>query len=336
MSDALREALESAYVEPATEEVNTDIAADAPVAEEPIGRSRDDRGRFSAKDTAVEPAAPAAAPAAPIPDQGSAPAPEPALQPLAAPDRWSAEWKTKFSALPRDAQQLLLDREGEYNKGFTQTSQELASLKKQYEPIETLIAPRRQAWQAQGANEAQMMEHLFGLSDFADKDPAGFIQWFAKERGIALDGQPAQQPDSALDQRLRALETGIQQEKQATLQRQIDDFASNHEHFEAVRQDMGALMQAGRAKDLDSAYEMAVWANPQTREALLKAQQEAAATAQQAEEAQRQEKAREAANKALKTAGTQLSTKAPLNAGAGRPSSLREALAKTADKINLN
>jgi hypothetical protein len=52
---------------------------------------------------------------------------------------------------------------------------------------------------------------------------------------------------------------------------------------------MAALLQAGQAKDLQDAYEQAVWANPQTRTSLIaQQQQEAKAKATQTAQAAKQ------------------------------------------------
>ncbi|NBW77325.1 MAG: hypothetical protein EBR34_16255, partial [Sphingomonadaceae bacterium] len=53
---------------------------------------------------------------------------------------------------------------------------------------------------------------------------------------------------------------------------------------EAVRVHMGALMQQGLAKDMEDAYQQAIWANPQVREKVL-AEQTAAADAKRLAEA---------------------------------------------------
>jgi len=42
-----------------------------------------------------------------------------------------------------------------------------------------------------------------------------------------------------------------------------------HEHFEAVRQEMGRLIQAGSAQTLQDAYDKAFWSLPETRAQLL-------------------------------------------------------------------
>jgi hypothetical protein len=89
-------------------------------------------------------------------------------------------------------------------------------------------------------------------------------------------------------------QTQEQQREQQALNSQLAEFAAdpNHSHFEAVRGYMGALIQAGHAPDLKSAYEQAVWANPATRASVL-AQQQAA---QRAEADQKAKAAKKAAS----------------------------------------
>jgi hypothetical protein len=67
-----------------------------------------------------------------------------------------------------------------------------------------------------------------------------------------------------------------QQYEQQQLNSQIAAFSEGKEHFDAVREDMAALLQADRAPDLDTAYDMAIWARPDLRSGLLQQQTRAA------------------------------------------------------------
>ena len=78
-----------------------------------------------------------------------------------------------------------------------------------------------------------------------------------------------------------------------------DDGQPLRPHFEAVRSNMAALFQSGAAKDLQHAYEMAVWSNPDTRKLMMEQRD-----AQQ--EAERIAAAKEAAKKANRAKGTQV------------------------------
>ena len=78
---------------------------------------------------------------------------------------------------------------------------------------------------------------------------------------------------SRYQQAAQAAETTIKEFAEA----KGEDGAPLYPHFDAVKVQMGALMQSGAADDLKSAYEQAIWTQPALREQLTKAQQEAAA-----------------------------------------------------------
>jgi galactokinase len=88
----------------------------------------------------------------------------------------------------------------------------------------------------------------------------------------------------------------------ARVQESIAAFASDpkHPHFPTVRTMMGALMQAGTAKDLDTAYEMACRAHPEVFKAI---QQTEAETKAKAEAQERAKAAASAKTKAVSVRG---------------------------------
>jgi hypothetical protein len=155
------------------------------------------------------------------------------------------------------------------------------------------------------------------------------VRQFAQRLGVDVGGAGEQPSDQAkVDPRIAELERTVhemrdqaraQAEQQVAQHRQsaqakIDAFreakdgsgAALHPHYEAVKAVMGALMatanQSGEALTLEDAYERAVWSRPDLREALTKAQQEAAAKA--ADEARRSKVAK------AKAAGTPRTTSA--------------------------
>lgn len=192
-----------------------------------------------------------------------------------------------------------------------------------FKALDELIAPRREAWAMHGLNETQAINQLLTISDYADRDPAGFISWFAQQRGIDLKAfaqPPAGNADDDTDPTLapvlaevRELKTRLTQKEQeselqsqAQIAAQIESFRAakaedgkpKHPHFETVRADMAALIAQGRASSMEDAYNRAVWAHPETRAQLLAEQEKA-------KEAERVAKAKAAAAKAAKaTAGS--------------------------------
>lgn len=256
-------------------------------------------------------------------DQGLTQTVEAAPQPIDPPSSWSADAKEHFAKLPPDLQAIVAKRESEREGLLTQKSQEFAEKNKAYEPIEQIIAPRRQVWAMNGMTEAQALNQLFALSDFASRTPEQFVQWFAGQHGIDLSkasGSDGEQhyvdpAIAAMQQKLYAIEQHTRNLENQRFQAAIDSFKAEpgHEYFEDVREHMAALLERKKAKDMEDAYDQAVWANPETRGKLLAAKEAEA-------EAKRLADAKEAAAKAKKAAGTRVNgnTSAPVSVVKGK------------------
>lgn len=283
-------------------------------------------------------------------DQGSDTESEPAKeQPLTPPERWSAERKAVFAALPRDAQQMLLERESETDKAFTQKTQELAEQRKQYEALDQILSPRRQALASAYGSEANALAELFRLSDYANTDPAGFMQWFAKERGVDLQGlTQVASSDEYVDpatQRLQNELNGIKQKlsvqeqaqvtaRQEAVRNEITAFKEAKDesgsllrpHFEDVKKEIASLMQSGAAQTLDHAYKMAIWANEGVRTKILEEQEKA-------KETKRLEAAKAAANKAEKAKGVTVKSKKGGESSPSKRGNWEDTLNDTAEEL---
>lgn len=348
------DAMSEAYDRMMAERPAEDAYAEAAPQEAPQGRARDERGRFASggQDEAEIPAVEAPTPAeAEITDRDGETADEPAgAQPLSPPDRWSADDKAKFAALPREAQEIVLQRERDVERHLTQKSQEAAELKKQYERLDSVIAPYRQALAERGLDEAGYVSRLIDLDRQASTDPAGFVRWFAQQYNVDLGGKPPEGGEQSVVQSLQSeivqlkqqlgskvegLERQFTQKQQSEIRGQIDAFKSQpgREHFDSVRGQMAALMQSGQAQSLEQAYDMAIWANPEVRAQLMAAEQARQAEAAREAEQKRAQQQKLAAEKARKAAGTQVSQRASLTGGAMPPSSEREALARRFDEL---
>ena len=256
------------------------LEAPTPAAE---GRSRDEKGKFAPKtDDVPKPAAPdvlavkAAVPAQSVAVAPSAATDKPAIAP---PSNWKGAGKVAWDKLPDAIKR-------ELNDDYSQRTQTEARL----QSLDAVLGPRAQVLAATYGSVEQGINNLFQISDMATKNPEGFLLWFAQQRGINLAqmvGQPqaqgyepAQAPDPVM-QRMHHLEgmvqNFVQQQQQGTQAQtltQIESFASDpaHPYFNDVRQDMGVLIQAGRAKDMQQAYDMAVWAHPEIRQTLIDGQ----------------------------------------------------------------
>lgn len=263
------------------------------------------------------------------PDMGNEPIEPAEKQPLDPHPRWSADEKASFAALPREAQEFVLKREGDVEKTFTQKTQEIAEQRKNYESLEQVLAPRRHELTRQGG-EARVINELFQLSDYANRDPAGFIQYFAKNNGIDLGSfnQPAEEgsTDSAIHAYKRDVDS-IKQElfsqkqqaensRKEAVNKEIDQFSTEKDtsgnlkrpYFDEVRGEMVAFFKSEVAKDLDDAYERACYANPAVRQKIFAEQEKARAVSSL-------NATKEAAAKAAKAAGVQVKTKVPATPG---------------------
>jgi hypothetical protein len=233
--------------------------------------------------------------------------PEAAAQPerLAPPEGFSDKAQVDWNRLPRSVQEGILSRVTAAPPApppdpFVETARSLRGAFEQHGLIpERALPDIVNAWQQLVANPQAVLPEL------------------AKRFGVEWGGPPQQaQPNEAqnvwVDPEIQRLRTEIAELKQfqqerisreqaaqaAEVQRvyqstraELDAFAKDKPDFEAVRQDMAALIQSGAAKDLQDAYEKAVWANPQTRAARLEAERKAEEAKRQAEA----EKARRAA-----------------------------------------
>lgn len=254
------------------------------------GRAHDEKGRFATKEEpAKEEVAKPQAAAAPV-DSKEVPAADaaPSLKP---PTSWSPTAKVEFEKLPPAVQQAVAKREEEVNNGFAKFQE--------YKPIERFMEMAKQS----GTTLPQALERYVGIEQHISRDMVGGVAQIAQNQGIhpvALanqilarygaspqqdgtgDQQAHQQANvdlSPVMQKISALETFINQQQSATVQSEIERFASNPKHtfFENVKADMGRLINSGQAENLEEAYDKACWGNKEIRELLVKQQAQTSA-----------------------------------------------------------
>lgn len=288
-----------------------------PIADKPT-RARDETGRFTAAELAQQAVDKAAAT-----EIAPAPAPE-AKRP---PSSWKKEAAAEFDKLPPHVQDEVLRRETDFHKGIEGFKQH-ADLGRS---MERTLQPYMQTIQSLGVPPDQAVGALLRADAMLrNPDPAQRAQYFsqlAQQYGIDL-GQAAQVPQRdpytmQLEQRLSQIQAqqesfqqSQQEQQRQSLNSELTAFSATAEHFEAVREDMAALLQAGRATDLKDAYDKAVYANPQTRQLLL--EQQTAAALKQAQSAA-------LANRA-KAASVSVRGSSPASGTGAAPTNLRAAL----------
>ena len=312
----MSETLESPVTEAATggDDLDSIIGAayDQSTVETPEGPQRDDRGRFAsaAQDTAPE---------AEQTDQPEQPATEQAQPAIEPPASWSDAEKAAWSDLKPEVQQAIARRE----KDADAVLRERAELEKTVQPIKEVLAPFEQKHAMAGLSSAEAVRRLLTAQDMLERDfdrawPE-LVRAFGRDPvqvAQAMLGSQVQQGATqnqavVYDPRVDRLEAELQAREQRELLSRIDSFAKDpaNPHFEAVRQDMGLLIQANPALSLKDAYEKAVWSNDTIRDKLIA---ERAAKA----EADRKEAATKAAAK--RNAAAASVRNAPTSAGSAR------------------
>lgn len=287
MDETIRDTLRSlkdkgAEIEPSTPEV-----------EEKPAKVRDEKGKFAPKVEAET--TPEVAPIEPVAETPEAPE-------FTAPNTWKKGAAEKLRSADPEIRAEVERREADFHKGIEGYKQ-----KAQFaDTIQRAVEPHLQTLQSLGVSADQAFSQLLQADSMLRYSPpeqraAHFVE-LARSYGVDLN-QVTNMPES--DQRLYMLqsenqrlkqeqqnrETQAKQQADMALNSDIQAFATdpNHSHFESVKGHMAALLQAGQAQDLASAYEQAVWANPQTRAALIAQQQtEARAKANQAAQAAKQ------------------------------------------------
>lgn len=318
LEEKLNDMLGAAYDDAVKEDVVEDKSDDKPEAKESEKKETKPRakdGKFAAKeadvkeDKAVEPeVAPAETPDQSVVDTE-------VVAPVSkAPDHWSAGAKAMWDKLDPVVRAEALKQVEFANKLQSRHAME----RKKYESIEQVLEPQRNMLRAQYGDEARGLQQLFALSDFATKDPRGFIQYYAQQRGIDLRGlvQNAQ-PQQAVDPTITALQqqlqhamqqiNGIEQTNKQALISEVDrsynEFASNpaNKYIEEAKEDMIFLLQNGRANDWQTAYNLAIALNQDLNGRIR--EEEAGEILEK-----KRKEAEEAANKAKRAAGVNVKT----------------------------
>ena len=268
---------------------------------------------------AVDPAKPAD-PAAAVDPQAQADARAAAVPPAT----WSAGAKAIYASLPEIARKEIAKRETDYARGIQQYAEKAKvadSFMREAQPYEAMLrnegsnpvaALSAFLQQAYTLRTATPQERGRLIMETAQKFGADLSPYFGQRGQQAPEGQGQQQDLSQVQHLVQQLVAPhlqkIQQweQSQATAQQreaqqmeqeissQITAFQSatnedgspKHLYFENVRPLMSAFFANGQAKDLEQAYDMACFANPEVRAALI-ADQHRAADAQRLEEAKR-------------------------------------------------
>jgi len=181
------------------------------------------------------------------------------------------------------------------------------------EQVDSLLAPRREAWALNGMTEAQALNQLLALSEFATRDPQEFVKYFASQNQIDLealvwDDEPVDPQYKALQDELSTVKgqlegfsTAQQQANHNALVNGVISFAKQvssdgtllRPHMDALGDRILPYIEVVRATKpalsfgelMQEAYDMACWGTPEIRSQLT-ASQSAAQDANRIKESQ--------------------------------------------------
>lgn len=211
-----------------------------------------------------------------------------------APEHWSSEEREGFDALAPEAQELLLTRDAQFQKGYQEKAQSISAISEALEPWKDALVQR-------GVTADQAIRALFAAQHQLDANPLQGILQIAQSYGIQDQLQnsfaPKTDEQDFTDPEIKALKTqigqlqgqlnqtnqGIQNQNVGAVQQQIDSFSQAtdesgnlvHPHFEQVKPLMAQFVQSGDT--MDQAYEKAVWTVPDFRTAQASQKQEKSA-----------------------------------------------------------
>jgi hypothetical protein len=295
---SLRETLEAEFAK-----ANDDATTfDANTGKEvPDARPRDNAGRFAAKDAQVDGTAAAPAQAAPqatdqgaatpVADQQQAAAP---TADIPAPHSWNNEAKAKWNDVPPEVRRYIAEREDQMHRAIARNDED----RNLGRAMSQTLQPHMETIRAIGVAPDQAVAGLLNVDAVLRKgspeQKLEMVHEIMRSYQIPLEHVMHHQPMpqdprlNALQQELQALRSqvtqGTQHQQEAlevrAAQAEIEAFKANAPHLEAVRDHMSHLLTNGLAADLQDAYDQAVWANPQTRQAMLAAQTAAATKTQ--------------------------------------------------------
>jgi hypothetical protein len=200
---------------------------------------------------------------------------------FAPPNTWKAEAKAEWDKLPPSVQKYVTEREAEIHKGFTRFDEDRHFGKQ----IRDVITPHLPAVHSLGLQPAQAVQALLNadhtLRTGSPQQKTQLFSQLAGQYGVNI-GQVVQRT-GAIDPKLAELQTELnrfkqafheretqsQRQQQTALQAEIEQFSADKPQFPTLAPMMSVFLENGQAQDLQSAYEQAFRAHPETSKAWL-------------------------------------------------------------------
>lgn len=225
-----------------------------------------------------------------------------------APGTWTPAAREHWNSMPQEVREEVLKREREVSRAMTQSTQ----ARQFQQQFQTLVQPYMANLQAQGAQPLQAIQTFFNidhqLRSGQPQTKAQLIAGLCKDFGIdlelldfALAGQqpPAnkqqafdpnqlktlvQQELAPIRQQFQTQNAQLLQEIEGEVDNELSTFASTHEFYNDVKEDMADIIEMGARRgvniSLTDAYERATLLSAPVRAVIE--QRKTASTAQQA------------------------------------------------------
>lgn len=279
--------------EGSTVENESKSSLDEKTEEHKANRVRDEHGRFvtSAKKEDVVAEEPLAGT---IEEQADQPevsqANDENLELSAAPNTWKKEAKEAFLKADPIVRAEVLRREQDFHRGI----QQYKSAAEFGTTIDQVISPYKQTMQQLGITPERALSGLLAADHklrFSDPETkhmyfAQLAQSYGVDLNKVIDTAHTTDPriyqlheqNQQAQQQLDMYKKQWEMQEQQQLNSQVAAFAADpsHKYFNEVREQMAQLLQGGAAKDLQDAYDQAVYLNPSVRSQLLQQQVELA------------------------------------------------------------
>lgn len=225
-----------------------------------------------------------------------APEPMPEEDTLPVPKTWRQEAASSWGTLPKNIREEVLKREADIFKGIEQYKNDAAFAK----AVRQQLSPYMQIL---GDNPAQSLTQILDmqrqLTAGTPEQRKELLGKLSQQYGVDLsDYAPAYQDpmiDSltkkihTLEQAQQSWQTAQAEARQAEAARAVESFASDASkvYFNELIPDMTQLVRSGQARNLEEAYDKALWLNPAIRAKEMQRLQTEASEREKAERASR-------------------------------------------------
>jgi hypothetical protein len=245
------------------------------------------------------------------------------------PSSLNAAERESWQKWPAEARNTLLRREREFQQGLQQAFQRASLAERKNQEIDQVLQEHAQRMHLKGENVSAMLRRMVAWDQFLDDNPAQAVPQLLQAHGIGPQqlAQLVQNPqafqasfaNSAVEQKIAALEERLEREKQEFQQSQLQAFSQQmqaaREQFRSSVDGAGYLNDPSALKiwahDVENlvnlerlpldqafhkAYERLIWGNPEYRAAHEKQKQVLAQKKRIEEEKRAAKKAQRAAS----------------------------------------